>query len=160
MIPEMSENTYKIGEVASKLATSIRTIRYYEEEGLLIPVRTQRNTRLYSEKHITRLMVILRLTKLGFSIESIRNIATLREKSKTGNESSASVSMCLNEELVTINTQMEALEKLKTEIKNTLTIVNKCSGCPNKPSTKGCPDCPVVDNLGRIDLLNLVWDTE
>ncbi len=95
----MAVNTYKIGEVASQLATSIRSIRYYEEEGLITPIRTQRGTRLYSEKHINRLSSILRLTQLGFSIETIRKIAQLRENTNTGDESSHLLDTCLNEAL-------------------------------------------------------------
>ena len=57
----MDEQTFKIGEVASHLATSIRTIRFYEEEGLIYPIRTEKGTRLYNNKHVTRLKVILLL---------------------------------------------------------------------------------------------------
>ena len=65
----MVNNHYKIGEVADLLATSIRTIRYYEEEGLLIPIRTPRGTRLYSDSHLARLKVVLRLVNLGFQLK-------------------------------------------------------------------------------------------
>ena len=156
----MEKNCYKIGEVAIKLATSIRSIRYYEEEGLLTPLRTQRGTRLYSEKHVSRLSTILRLTKLEFSIESIRNIAKLRENSKTGDESSSLVDVSLNDTLTIINNKIKELENLNIEINNSIRVVKKCKGCMNHPTTKECPDCPVIDNLNNIQLLNLVWDTE
>ncbi len=156
----MEGKCYKIGEVADKLATSIRTIRYYEEEGLLSPVRTPGGTRLYSEKHISRLTAILRLAKLGFSIDYIRNIAQLRETCHTGDESSALVDECLNDALTTINKQIKELDNLKIEIEQSKNIVKKCHGCTNPPGTKGCPDCPVRSHLKNIQLLNLVWDTE
>jgi len=156
----MDSYNYKIGEAASKLATSIRSIRYYEEEGLLTPVRTKRGTRLYSEKHIARLSIILRLTQLGFSIESIRNIAQLRENSQTGDESSTLVDKHLSDALVAINKKMKELERLKKEITNSMNIVQQCQGCTKPPDTKGCPDCPVIANRNQIELLNLVWDTE
>ncbi|MCP3851392.1 MAG: MerR family transcriptional regulator [Gammaproteobacteria bacterium] len=44
----MSTHFFKIGDVAEKLKTTVRTIRYYDEEGLLVPHRTG-GTRLYSE---------------------------------------------------------------------------------------------------------------
>lgn len=59
----MEKNNYKIGEITGLLATSIRTIRYYEKEGLLTLIRTPRGTCLYSERHIARLRIILRLAK-------------------------------------------------------------------------------------------------
>lgn len=156
----MEINNYKIGEVASELATSIRTIRYYEEEGLLTPIRTPRGTRLYSENHIARLKVILRLTKLGFSIEAIRKIAEIREKSQTGDESSVQVKHHLEAVLSTIGGQIKELEKISHEINEARQVISECNGCSNTPSTQGCPDCPVRKKLHDIELLNLVWDTE
>jgi DNA-binding transcriptional MerR regulator len=156
----MDKHTYKIGEVASLLSTSIRSIRYYEEEGLLNPIRTQRGTRLYSKPHIIRLKVILRLVNLRFSIESIRNIIKIRENSKTGDDSSKQVNIYLNEILNNIAVQMKALKKLNTEINNAQKIIKKCHGCINHPSTKGCPNCQVNSKLNDIELLNLIWDIE
>jgi len=156
----MQGDYYKIGEAAAQLDTSIRTIRYYEEEGLLTSIRSQKGTRLYTEKHIRRLKVILRLTALGFSLESIRQIATLREKSSTGDESSALVDGCLNDALATIHRQMQELEQLKAGIERSKQVVEQCTGCLNKPSSKGCPQCPVRMQMPHIEFLNLVWDTE
>ena len=156
----MEKNNYKIGEVASLLAASIRTIRYYEEEGLLTPIRTARGTRLYSDNHIARLRIVLRLTKLGFSIEAIRKIAEIRENSKTGDESSVQVEHHLEQVLKTIAGQINELERVSLEINQARNIIAGCNGCSNTPSTKGCPDCPVRKKLHDIELLNLVWDTE
>ena len=156
----MGKNNYKIGEVASQLATSIRTIRYYEEEGLLTPSRTQRGTRLYSDHHIARLTIILRLTKLGFSIEAIRKIAEIRENSQTGDESSVQMESYLKEILDTIGEQIKELEDISLEINDARHVISGCNGCSNRPGSKGCPDCPVRKKLNNIELLNLVWDTE
>lgn len=157
---KMEGNTYKIGEVANKLATSIRSIRYYEEERLLTPIRTPRGTRLYSDKHIARLNVILRLAKLGFSIEGIRKIAEIRENSPTGDESSIRVKDHLEEVLTTIDAQIKELERTSHEIHEAKQVISGCNGCTNIPGTQGCPDCPVRKKLKDIELLNLVWDTE
>ena len=155
----MEINHYKIGEVASELATSIRTIRYYEEEGLLTPIRTPKGTRLYSKAHIARLNVILRLANLGFSIESIRKIAEIRENSQTGDESSIQVKYHLEEVLTAIDTQIKELERTSYEIYEAKQVISACNGCTNAPSSQGCPDCPVRKKLKDIELLNLVWDT-
>lgn len=156
----MASNNYKIGEIASLLATSIRTIRFYEEEGLLKPIRTARGTRLYSDKHIARLKTILRLTKLGFSIEAIRKIAEIREQSKTGDEGSILLEHHFAGILNIIANQMIELQKISLEINSAQTIISGCHGCSNTPSSQGCPNCPVKERVNDIELLNLVWDTE
>lgn len=149
---------YKIGEVACLLATSVRSIRYYEEESLLKPIRTDGGTRLYSDAHVERLKAILHLARTGFSIESIRAIGDAREKCNTGNESSNTILNLLDEALANIENQLKQLGSLKREITSAKGVVRFCSGCENVPSTKGCPGCPVRAKLSDIGLLNLIWD--
>ena len=156
----MGDTVYKIGEVASMLATSIRTIRYYEEEFLLKPIRTDRGTRLYSDAHVERLKAILRLARIGFSIESIRAISSTREKCSTGNESSQKIAQLFDKTLSDLDKQIQVLDSLKNEIRSAKRIIRSCNGCKNHPSSKGCPDCPVRLHLNEVTLLNLVWDTE
>ena len=148
----------KIGEVADSLGTSIRAVRYYEEEGLLQPLRTAGGTRLYNERHISRLKSILRLAENGFSLESIRLISSIRETCKTGDESSKKVSAQLDGKMKQLSARIHELERLKEEIAQAKVVVWKCRGCKNKPSSKGCPTCPVKTHANSVELLNLVWD--
>ncbi|WP_156755677.1 MerR family transcriptional regulator [Actinokineospora pegani] len=65
----------QIGEVAARTELSLRTIRHYEETGLVIPsARSQGGFRLYTEDDVTRLMVIRRMKPLGFSLEQMRDL--------------------------------------------------------------------------------------
>jgi DNA-binding transcriptional MerR regulator len=156
----MGATKYKIGEVARMLNTSIRSIRYYEEESLLKPIRTKGGTRLYSVNHVERLKAILRLTHNGFSIESIRVISEAREKCKNGDESSKVMANLLNKTLTNLEKQIQMLNSLKKEIKSAKEIIIDCTGCENIPSSKGCPHCPVRKKLNQIELLNLIWDDD
>lgn len=156
----MVESLYKIGNVAKMLVTSIRSIRYYEEEGLLIPMRSEGGTRLYSRRHVDRLRAILRLTKGGYSIGVIKALAQTRERSRTGDESQNAVSSRLNSLLADVDEQMVRLKAIGKQIAAAKGTVEKCSGCKNEPSTKGCPKCPVRKRLADIELLNLVWDQD
>lgn len=63
----------QIGEVATRTELSLRTIRHYEETGLVIPsARSQGGFRLYTEADIARLMVIRRMKPLGFTLDEMR----------------------------------------------------------------------------------------
>jgi len=141
------DHLLKIGEVAKQLATSVRTIRYYEEEGLLLPIRTEGGTRLYSPAHIGRLKAILQLAHSGFSIESIHAICCIRETCQTGDESSQQVTHALSAAQDTLNRQIQALHTLKQEVAAAQQVVQQCSGCQNSPTTHGCPTCPVRQHL-------------
>lgn len=65
----------QIGEVAARTELSLRTIRHYEETGLVAPsARSQGGFRLYTEADVARLMVIRRMKPLGFTLEQMRDL--------------------------------------------------------------------------------------
>ncbi|MFJ6384104.1 MerR family transcriptional regulator [Kitasatospora sp. NPDC092039] len=65
----------QIGEVAARTELSLRTIRHYEEAGLVIPsARSQGGFRLYTESDVARLMVIRRMKPLGFTLDQMLDL--------------------------------------------------------------------------------------
>jgi len=65
----------QIGEVAERTDLSLRTIRYYEEVGLVVPsARSQGGFRLYSEPDVDRLNLIKKMKPLGFQLEEMRDL--------------------------------------------------------------------------------------
>ncbi|GAB3247895.1 MerR family transcriptional regulator [Alteromonas gracilis] len=71
----MASKHVQIGEVADRTGLSLRTIRYYEEVGLITPTdRTTGGFRLYSEDDIARLRLIMRMKPLDFSLEEMRDV--------------------------------------------------------------------------------------
>lgn len=65
----------QIGEVAERTRLSLRTIRYYEEVGLVVPSsRSQGGFRLYSEGDIARLLLVRRMKPLDFSLDEMREL--------------------------------------------------------------------------------------
>ncbi|MGW0565980.1 MerR family transcriptional regulator [Streptomyces tauricus] len=71
----MDDQHIQIGEVAARTELSLRTIRHYEETGLVIPsARSQGGFRLYTETDVQRLMVIRRMKPLGFTLEQMRDL--------------------------------------------------------------------------------------
>jgi len=68
----------QIGQVAERTGLSLRTIRFYEEAGLVIPsARSEGGFRLYGEDEIDRLRMIKRMKPLGFSLEEMQQLLTL-----------------------------------------------------------------------------------
>lgn len=69
----MSEETWTIGELARAFGITTRTIRFYEDEGLLRPERNGQ-TRIYRQRDRVRLTLILRGKRLGFSLSESREL--------------------------------------------------------------------------------------
>ena len=71
---------YSIGEFSKVTGLGIHTLRYYEHENLIIPLRNTSNRRRYSEKDITWIAFIKRLKATGMPIKEIKKYAALRAK--------------------------------------------------------------------------------
>lgn len=71
----MSSEHMQIGEVAGRTGLSLRTIRYYEEMGLVVPsARSAGGFRLYTEGNVARLQVIKRMKPLDFSLDEMKDL--------------------------------------------------------------------------------------
>ncbi len=68
---EEGESHYTISDLAGELDITPRTIRFYEEKGLISPRRSSRNHRLYSHSDRDRLELVLRWRRLGYTLEKI-----------------------------------------------------------------------------------------
>ncbi|MGW7438516.1 MerR family transcriptional regulator [Streptomyces sp. NPDC054849] len=83
----MDDKHIQIGEVATRTELSLRTIRHYEETGLVIPsARSQGGFRLYTEADIARLMVIRRMKPLGFSLDQMRDLLEATDRLDAGDD--------------------------------------------------------------------------
>lgn len=75
------EPKYQIGEVANRIGLSLRTLRYYEEVGVLEPsARTQGGFRLYTDRDVDRLSLVKRLKPLEFSLDELRELLSVRDR--------------------------------------------------------------------------------
>ncbi len=71
----------QIGEVAERVGLSLRSVRFYEESGLLEPeARTDGGFRLYTETQVDRLLLIKRMKPLGFSVEEMRTLLSAYDR--------------------------------------------------------------------------------
>ncbi|MFE7570366.1 MerR family transcriptional regulator [Streptomyces sp. NPDC057539] len=76
-----SRHRMRISEVAARTELSLRTIRHYEEAGLVTPsARSQGGLHLYTDSDVARLMVIRRMEPLGFSLDEVRALLAVVER--------------------------------------------------------------------------------
>jgi MerR family transcriptional regulator/heat shock protein HspR len=81
MAKKRSKAAYMISAVAEQYQLHPQTLRLYEREGLLLPSRSEGNTRLYTDDDLERLEVILHLTRdLGVNLAGVEIILNMREK--------------------------------------------------------------------------------
>ena len=106
---------FKIGEVAMLAGMPVKTIRYYEEIGLLEPTTTRSESgyRLFNSQVINRLAFIKRAQSLGLSLNEIHDILDVHD---SGELPCGAVKQHLLLKVKAITEQIEALEILKSEL--------------------------------------------
>ncbi|OAB57780.1 MerR family transcriptional regulator [Leptolyngbya valderiana BDU 20041] len=81
--PSAAAPRWSIAQLAREFAVTARTIRFYEAEGLIAP-RREGQKRIYGPRERTRLRLILRGKRLGFSLGEIREIVDLYDDAERG----------------------------------------------------------------------------
>ncbi|SCG62250.1 MerR family transcriptional regulator [Micromonospora halophytica] len=77
----------QIGEAADRVGLSIRTIRHYEDAGLIVPsARSEGGFRLYTEPDLDRLAVVKRMKPLGFTLDEMRDLLGVLDALPTAGE--------------------------------------------------------------------------
>lgn len=109
----------KIGQVARKSDLPVKTIRYYEDSGLLAPVvkRSHSGYRLFKPGIFNRLAFIKRSQALGLSLNEIREILEIRDR---GELPCGTVKQHLLHKLQAIQEQIQSLEILQLEVQSIL----------------------------------------
>jgi MerR family copper efflux transcriptional regulator len=86
----VADGMMQIGEVAERTGLSLRTIRYYQEVGLVVPSeRSAGGFRLYSEPDVARLELVKHMKPLDFTLEEMRSLLLLLDQLAEGQDEAA-----------------------------------------------------------------------
>jgi MerR family transcriptional regulator, copper efflux regulator len=109
----------KIGEVSTRSSLPIKTIRYYEEVGLLTPTvhRSEANYRMFEATVLDRLTFIKRSQALGLSLREIQTILAVHDQ---GHLPCPEIKQNLQQKVQQITAQIESLRSLQSELQTLL----------------------------------------
>lgn len=128
----MRERFYSIRQLTKELHVTARTLRYYEDEGMVNPAR-QGQTRIFSEHDRARLIIILRGRRLGFSVTEMKDVARMYDY-KDGDPEQMTVARRKFE------ARIRQLEEQKLDLEQALRQLRQCvseinDGLEGKPRT-------------------------
>lgn len=126
-----------IGDVSNRSGLPVKTIRYYEDIGLVSPPRGSNGYRTFRDKELHKLSFLGRARSLGFTIEDCRTLMALYDDET---RESADVKRVANEHLVQIETKIRGLEAMRDTLSH---LVDECAGDHR-------PDCPILKDLGGV----------
>jgi DNA-binding transcriptional MerR regulator len=125
----MDTGQMQIGEAAERVGLSIRTIRHYEEAGLVVPsARSEGGFRLYTEPDLDRLRVVKRMKPLGFTLEEMRDLlgildalaTTYGEERKTLRQRLASFHTAAQDRVHVLRKQLDMADEFARQMQHHL----------------------------------------
>ncbi len=131
-----------IGSVAKKTGVSAKTIRYYEEIGLIPPaLRAENGYRHYASNDVDTLRFIQRARRLGFSVKDVGNLLALwRDKERA----SADVKAFALNHIQEVERRIAELQSIRASL---IHLTDRCHGDDR-------PDCPILDDLAKAVVLS------
>jgi len=111
--------SYRIGELAAKVGMTERTIRYYEELGLLDSVkRLDGGTRVYTDDDVRRLKFIRKLKVLGLSLQEMHELEGMYKTERSNRTVLPRLIELLDAHLSTVDGRISELHALRDEIRS------------------------------------------
>ncbi len=124
----------QIGEAARNAHLPVKTVRYYEEVGLVKPLRTGNGYRDYGDRDVHLLKFVQRARSLGFSIDECRLLLSLYGDKR---RASADVKALASEKIKQVDLKIHELQSMRKTLQR---LAEHCHGDDK-------PDCPILDDL-------------
>lgn len=143
----------RIGDLAKKAGTTMRTIRYYEQLGLITPAaRTKGGFRLYEEEELRKLRVIKNLQFLDIPLAQVKAFFDQRQRGRVASDIAPQISRMLQQQLVEMEKRIAQYQAVQRSIRETIGILTWCADCSLEPGPEVCPRCPVITSREEIPL--------
>ena len=125
-----------IKHAALESGLPVKTIRYYDEIGLINPARDHNGYRDFQDTDLHKLTFVAQARSLGFTIEDCRTLLALYEDDA---RESADVKRIAKQHLSQIQAKIAKLNTMSNTLSH---LINECAGDHR-------PDCPILDNFGK-----------
>ncbi|WP_274626621.1 Cu(I)-responsive transcriptional regulator [Arvimicrobium flavum] len=127
-----------VGEAARASGLPAKTIRYYEEIGLIHPARAANGYRDYARDDIHRLSFLRRARSLGFSVEECRQLMALYSDKERASHDVRQIAIA---HVSAIEEKVRELQSMRTTLQK---LIHACHGDDR-------PDCPILDDIAGLD---------
>lgn len=137
----MEDKGSLIGDIAKRLNISQRTVRYYEELGLIAAERSTGGYRVFNDTQVERLKIIISLKDIGMPLDEIKQLLQLRQHGATGCEAAPKILDCLHAKVDSMKATIKKYNSTIKELEDVIDLVENCKVCKNKAEEATCEKC-------------------
>jgi DNA-binding transcriptional MerR regulator len=146
------------GDMARLSESTLRTVRFYEQEGLIEPERRSAcGHRLFSGRELMKLQLALDLREAGLSLQDIKHLFGLKSDCSCPEEASERMSDMLGQQIDTMQMKIAKLRKLREELTAMVSVLTECQTCEDGNFPLNCEKCDVLENPQMPRALRVLW---
>jgi MerR family Zn(II)-responsive transcriptional regulator of zntA len=146
------------GEMARRSNNTLRTVRFYEEEGILRPVRrTDGGHRLFDRSELERLMLVTDMRAAGLSLDEIKQILEVKQRSACGDDAARQATTILARRIEELRNKLAVLARLQDDLGRTTDVMTACIDCHDAPFPSRCDSCTVMASPSLPRSMRVLW---
>jgi DNA-binding transcriptional MerR regulator len=146
------------GDLARACQTTVRTIRFYEETGLIEPLDRKDGCQRYFRKGTEqRLRLIMDLREAGLSLQEIKDLFAIKAGSKTATEAAQTMAAALEKQAEALQEKIAILRRLRDDLAATTAVLAECEPCNEERFPERCPSCDVMTRPDLPRAMKLLW---
>jgi DNA-binding transcriptional MerR regulator len=156
---EARENVWlSTGDLARVCGTTVRTVRFYEESGLLAPLtRSDGGHRMYRGDAPERLQLVMDLREAGLSLQEVRDLFDLKAGASEPKVAAAEMRAALHAKIATVNEKIAVLRRLRDELGAMVGVLDECARCTSAEFPRACAGCDVMKSEDLPRAMRLLW---
>jgi MerR family Zn(II)-responsive transcriptional regulator of zntA len=148
------------GEMARRSSNTLRTVRFYEEEGILRPVRrTDGGHRLFDGAELERLMLVTDMRSAGLSLDEIKEILEVKRGAACGSEAAKRATAILGQRIDALREKLAVLARLREDLTHTTDLMTTCIDCHDTTFPSRCAACTVMAGPSLPRSMRVLWST-
>lgn len=146
------------GDMARLSKTTLRTVRFYEQEGLISSqAREDGCHRKFPRSELRKLQMITDLREAGLSLQDIKTLISLKRKCDTPQTAACQMSEALGRCIQELQQRIDTLARLRSELTSTIATIRSCKDCREPRFPAGCSDCDVTNQPDSSRTTELLW---
>lgn len=146
------------GDLARVCGTTVRTVRFYEESGLLAPLtRSDGGHRMFRGDAPDRLQLVMDLREAGLSLQEVRDLFEMKSAAAGAKAAAEEMRAVLSSKIAAANEKIAVLRRLRDELSSMVGVLDECARCTSPDFPRACHGCDVMKSEELPRAMRLLW---
>ena len=161
--PERDRDLLTTGDMARLSGNTLRTVRFYEEAGILRPDRRSAGGhRLFRRRELDRLQFISEMRSTGLSLDDIRLLLEMKVSAASGKEAASTAIAAFDLQIAALDQKISVFDRLRAELVAARQIIEECKECTNHSCFPDeCGRCEVIAKRPTVPkVMRVLWSVD